>query len=530
MDTGYRNGSGGDGNADSGAATRRMDMADMQDEGSEPLGESSSDAVSAAEAGTSATVNQGSGAEDYSNASNLPPSGGQTPPAVEEMQMSDAIGDDMIGQDGDADDVAGSTGDSAGSNAAPGSRSTHRSSVPDYILETVAEGLRERGHSLSADDLDAVLGDAGFTINPDPWRSYQPRPSLAEGAIQQRQAQDAGGFVSAAPASSVGSVTLPPAEQQEAAAPDMGEALSQIQADEAQTVSPTGSAAEIPAVHPEPVSGLEVQSTPPVSMVDTAAGAASGMADSAATEPPAPAPSPSYGAPAEGIAVSDVGPLPPSPFAAYEPAPSGGSAAAEPGLTYGQALPMEGESQQAINEGQVAPLYPQQESQPMGGAAEGQIMPSPAQLMGDMGGTLPPIGEISGAEGASTVAMPPQPVASPVQAGSTAGPQLAPYIALSNGVEFPIGDKNEILIGREDPISDIFPDIDLTNFGGEEGGVSRRHARVIRDGDTYLLEDLNSTNYTKLNGVKLIPKIPQAIRDGDHLSFGKVEATFHLYK
>ncbi len=166
----------------------------------------------------------------------------------------------------------------------------------------------------------------------------------------------------------------------------------------------------------------------------------------------------------------------------------------------------------------------------MGGAAEGQVMPSPAQLMGDMGGIQPPVGEISGAEGASTVAMPPQPVASPVQAGSTAGPQLAPYIALSNGVEFPIGDKNEILIGREDPISDIFPDIDLTNFGGEEGGVSRRHARVIRDGDTYLLEDLNSTNYTKLNGVKLIPKIPQAIRDGDHLSFGKVEATFHLYK
>ena len=501
MDTDYQKGSAWGDTADSGGATHRMDMSDMQDSGIDALGESSADAVSAAEAGTDATVNQGSGAGDSSS----------------------GTGDGSAASDSGAGSTDGDTGASAASSA------TSRSRVPDYALEMVAAGLRQRGHNLSATDLDAALGEAGFTISPDPWHNYQPRPSLAQGAIQQQQAQAAGGFVSAAPASSIGSMTLPAAAEAQSA---MNDALSQIQADEAQTVSPTDSAeAAMPTEHPEPASGLEVQGEPvSAGETDTAAGAASGMGDSAAMEQPstdvasamgdgaateqpgadltpdmgdsiAPAQSTAdssldFGSPA---AVEDV-PVQPSAFAAREPEPDA-SSTSEPSLSMGENLPM---------------------------ADASYSQPSPA--MSGMGGTAPMQSEAAAPDGASTVVMPPQPIANTVQVGGSAAPQLAPYIALSNGVEFPLGDKNEILVGREDPVSDIFPDIDLTSFGGEEGGVSRRHARIIRDGDTYLLEDLNSTNYTKLNGVKLIPKIPQAMRDGDHVSFGKVEATFHLYK
>lgn len=90
---------------------------------------------------------------------------------------------------------------------------------------------------------------------------------------------------------------------------------------------------------------------------------------------------------------------------------------------------------------------------------------------------------------------------------------------------FPPG-KSEIVIGRKDPISEIFPDLDLTDHGGEEGGVSRRHARIFLDRGQFHIEDLNSTNHTFLNREKLAPRQPYPLHDGDELRFGRVRATF----
>ncbi len=90
---------------------------------------------------------------------------------------------------------------------------------------------------------------------------------------------------------------------------------------------------------------------------------------------------------------------------------------------------------------------------------------------------------------------------------------------------FPPG-KSEILIGREDPVSNIFPDIDLTPHGGDEGGVSRRHARIFAQGNQIFIEDLNSTNYTYVNQQKLTPGQPHPLKDGDELRLGKVRLTY----
>ncbi len=49
--------------------------------------------------------------------------------------------------------------------------------------------------------------------------------------------------------------------------------------------------------------------------------------------------------------------------------------------------------------------------------------------------------------------------------------------------------------------------------------VSRHHARLVREGEGYLLEDLGSTNGTFLNGRRLIS--PQAIGDGDLINLGE---------
>jgi pSer/pThr/pTyr-binding forkhead associated (FHA) protein len=90
---------------------------------------------------------------------------------------------------------------------------------------------------------------------------------------------------------------------------------------------------------------------------------------------------------------------------------------------------------------------------------------------------------------------------------------------------FPTG-KTEIIVGREDPVSGIFPDIDLTDHGGDEGGVSRKHARVfVKEGEFYI-EDLNSVNYTFVNHEKLAPNRPFPLQDGDEVQFGRVKLLF----
>jgi len=61
----------------------------------------------------------------------------------------------------------------------------------------------------------------------------------------------------------------------------------------------------------------------------------------------------------------------------------------------------------------------------------------------------------------------------------------------------------------------------------EDVSVSGRHARFVRVGaDDYKLEDLGSTNGTRVNGAALKDEA-QELEDGDAIRFGKVEAIYH---
>jgi hypothetical protein len=115
------------------------------------------------------------------------------------------------------------------------------------------------------------------------------------------------------------------------------------------------------------------------------------------------------------------------------------------------------------------------------------------------------------------------PAAAPQAQVSPAPTAVGPRLVVSaSGAEIPLPDKDEILVGREDPVSGIYPDVDLPPHGGEEGGVSRRHARLIRESGKYYVEDLDSTNFTFVNKQKLTPKTRQAIEEGDEIRFGRV--------
>jgi pSer/pThr/pTyr-binding forkhead associated (FHA) protein len=100
------------------------------------------------------------------------------------------------------------------------------------------------------------------------------------------------------------------------------------------------------------------------------------------------------------------------------------------------------------------------------------------------------------------------------------GSQLV--LTSTDGSKLDIPAKDEVVIGRDDPVSEVFPDLDLTGFGGMESGVSRKHAVIHRTGAEYTIEDLESTNGTYVNKKRIQPHVPQAIKAGDELRFGKL--------
>ena len=69
--------------------------------------------------------------------------------------------------------------------------------------------------------------------------------------------------------------------------------------------------------------------------------------------------------------------------------------------------------------------------------------------------------------------------------------------------------KSEMTIGR----------VAKNDIAIDDSEVSRNHARLIADGDGYILEDLGSTNGTFVNGKKLSGK--QALKPGDVINLGK---------
>lgn len=67
----------------------------------------------------------------------------------------------------------------------------------------------------------------------------------------------------------------------------------------------------------------------------------------------------------------------------------------------------------------------------------------------------------------------------------------------------------EIIIGRD-------PNVDISI---PSPAVSRRHARLTRQGEGYLLEDLGSSNGTFLNGERLV--VQRLLKSGDQIRFGQ---------
>jgi pSer/pThr/pTyr-binding forkhead associated (FHA) protein len=101
-------------------------------------------------------------------------------------------------------------------------------------------------------------------------------------------------------------------------------------------------------------------------------------------------------------------------------------------------------------------------------------------------------------------------------------PALRVRLRLANGRIFELAGRSTYVIGRRDS-SGLAPDVDLADWNGAAGGVSRRHALVHVIGPTAYIEDLQSRNQTVRNGSRLLPGRRYPLAHGDRLRLGLIE-------
>jgi serine/threonine-protein kinase len=85
--------------------------------------------------------------------------------------------------------------------------------------------------------------------------------------------------------------------------------------------------------------------------------------------------------------------------------------------------------------------------------------------------------------------------------------------------------KNESLLGRTDPDSGVFPDVDLSRFDAGRF-VSRRHAVIKRENTAFFLTAQRTLNPTRVNGYTVAEGAKVPIKNDDRLEFADLVCNF----
>lgn len=104
----------------------------------------------------------------------------------------------------------------------------------------------------------------------------------------------------------------------------------------------------------------------------------------------------------------------------------------------------------------------------------------------------------------------------------------AALVVAYSGARLDLPDQVEMTVGRCDPANNVYPQIDLDPYGAEDAGMSRWHAKIVRQGEQYTLIDTESSNGSWLNGTLLIPNQPYPLQSGDEIRFGQLSLHFVL--
>jgi CRP-like cAMP-binding protein len=115
---------------------------------------------------------------------------------------------------------------------------------------------------------------------------------------------------------------------------------------------------------------------------------------------------------------------------------------------------------------------------------------------------------------------------SPGAQAAAEGPEK--LVHATSGMEFSLSMTSETTIGRKDPVTGIFPDVDLSPLDTQRS-VSRRHAKIHRRGTKFFIaEEIGTMNSTFLRGVRLETGVPSEIKPGDEIRVGMVVLRFEV--
>jgi len=103
-----------------------------------------------------------------------------------------------------------------------------------------------------------------------------------------------------------------------------------------------------------------------------------------------------------------------------------------------------------------------------------------------------------------------------------ASPSSNPIVAYVAGYDqpFAIERRNGIIAGRGTEKEGI--DLDLTDYGAQDLGVSRRHARFDTQSNNPIVIDLNSTNGVYVNDSRIAANQAYVLRSGDEVKLGRM--------
>lgn len=96
-------------------------------------------------------------------------------------------------------------------------------------------------------------------------------------------------------------------------------------------------------------------------------------------------------------------------------------------------------------------------------------------------------------------------------------------LLVENGIRrIELHNEASYLLGRFNSSKQRSNHIDLSPFGAADRGVSRIHSQLHMDDGKLYISDMDSTNGTFVDGIRLQPHYPTQLRQGSEVMLGKL--------
>lgn len=125
----------------------------------------------------------------------------------------------------------------------------------------------------------------------------------------------------------------------------------------------------------------------------------------------------------------------------------------------------------------------------------------------------------------------PMPDRQPRPQTNVLGPSWSLQFKFADNTSVVLDMRDVMIIGRSTDENDPQPpSLDLAPYGAYQNGVSRQHAAITRHQGGLYIEDLGSTNGTRINGFELTARRKYRLRDGDEIEFARIRTSVRFVR